>query len=226
MAREGGGHQYTREMPESIGLLGGGAHADEVEEYALSHTVVFRAVGDAYVDRDDSRSLGISEAKRRHGDLPVVAAVGAPALRRELVEAWGDGPFATVVAEAAMVARTASVAEGAVVAPGAVLSTRVRIGSHALINIAATVSHDTVVGDFATISPGVHLAGRCVVGDGAFLGIGAAVIEDVVIGAGVVVGAGAAVVHDLLDPGVYAGVPAVRVRDQTGWLRELRGPRR
>lgn len=52
-----------------------------------------------------------------------------------------------------------------------------------------------------------------VLGDGSWLGAGVTVLPGVTVGAGCVVGAGSVVVRDCAPNGLYAGVPAVRVRD-------------
>jgi maltose O-acetyltransferase len=50
------------------------------------------------------------------------------------------------------------------------------------------------------------------IGDRVWLGVGAIVLPGVTIADDVVVGAGAVVTRDCPVPGLYAGVPAVRVR--------------
>ncbi|MDQ1288440.1 MAG: maltose O-acetyltransferase [Actinomycetota bacterium] len=52
-----------------------------------------------------------------------------------------------------------------------------------------------------------------VVGEGSWIGAGAVVLAGVCIGRGCVIGAGAVVVRDTDPDGVYAGVPARRIRD-------------
>ncbi|PRY18442.1 acyltransferase [Kineococcus rhizosphaerae] len=52
-----------------------------------------------------------------------------------------------------------------------------------------------------------------VIEDGCWLGSGVTVLPGVTIGAGCVVGAGAVVVGDCAPHGLYAGVPARRLRD-------------
>lgn len=51
------------------------------------------------------------------------------------------------------------------------------------------------------------------IGDGCWIGAGAIVLPGVQIGAGCVIGAGAVVARDCAPHGVYAGVPARRLRD-------------
>jgi sugar O-acyltransferase (sialic acid O-acetyltransferase NeuD family) len=207
-------------MPEKFGLLGAGAQADEIEEFAKPDIVAFRAVDASFVAMT-AGAVDIGRTDARLLDTPVVAAVGAPGLRRDLVSAWRGTCFRSVVAEQAWLASGVRLGEGVMVAPHAAISIRASIGDHTLINLAATVSHDTVVGRYATVSPGVHIAGHCRIGDGVFLGIGASVIHGVRIASGSVIGAGAAVVSDILEPGLYVGVPARRVRLLKEWLHAV-----
>ena len=204
-----------------IGLLGAGAHADEIAEYIPAGSVAFRAVDDAYLQPSDLTLISISTESRAHLETPVIAAVGAPGLRRALIGRWRGTHFARVVAQSAVVSPSASIGDGSVVMAGAICSTRVKVGSHVSINIGATVSHDTVLGDYSTLSPGVHVSGRCVIGKGVFLGTGVVVADGVTIADGAVVGAGAVVIKDITEPGTYVGVPAHFTRQREGWLHDL-----
>lgn len=51
------------------------------------------------------------------------------------------------------------------------------------------------------------------IGDGAWLGAGVIVLPGVTIGAGCVVAAGAVVTKDCVPNGLYAGVPATRIKE-------------
>lgn len=206
---------------DRIGLLGAGAHADEIAEYLPEGGVAFRAVDADHLSGGSPVLVDIATTEPDLLATPVVAAVGAPGLRRTLIERWGGHVFASVVAPSAVLSPSAVVAEGSVVMAGAVISARVQLGRHVAINIGATVSHDSVLGDYATISPGVRIAGRCVIGAGVFLGIGAVVSHGVSIVDGAVVGAGAVVLSDITEPGTYVGAPARLVKRHEGWLPRL-----
>lgn len=208
-------------MVDELGLLGAGAQADEIAAFARPQIVAFRAVQRAYLKEDDSSTLDIAEVPSKLLQLPVVAAVGGPGLKRELVLAWGGHRFQSVRASDSWIDESASIADGTVIAPGAVVSVRTEIGPHVLVNLGASVSHDTLVGAYATISPGVHIAGGCRIGDGVFLGIGAIVSDGVSIAPGSVIGAGAVVLTDIDECGVYVGAPARIVRKTEEWLRVI-----
>ena len=201
-----------------IGLLGGGGHANELAAYC-GESVAFNAVSAEYLK---DGLIDIDNPDNLYKETPVVAAVGSPALRAELVHLWKGQEFATVVAESAYVGKEVEIGEGTVVAPGSILSARIRVGRHVLINIGTTVSHDTNIEDFVTVGPGVSIAGNVSIGEGAFIGIGATINNGLSIARGAVVGAGAVLLEDITEENsVYVGVPARKIRVNEGWLREI-----
>lgn len=208
--------------PGCVGLLGAGGQAREVAGYLPPGTNVFWAVSPDYIDPAEQDYVDITSPPPAARDAWVVGAVGAPALRRDLVAAWPGDHFLTVVSAAAYVDPTCIIGAGTVIAPGAVLSADVVVGEHCQVNLGATLSHDVTVASFVTISPGAHIAGRVRLGDGVFVGIGASISNDVTVASGVVVGAGAAVLTDVTTPNaVVAGVPASVARVRDGWLDAL-----
>jgi sugar O-acyltransferase (sialic acid O-acetyltransferase NeuD family) len=204
-----------------MGVLGAGAYAREIAEVVQDAIVKFFAVDREFLEPNRSDLVDISTTERSLVESMVVAGVGAPGLRRQLVEAWGGRRFVSVVARSAWVSPSAAIGAGCVLMPHAAVSTGAVLGAHVSLNIGATVSHDCTLGDFVTLSPGVHVAGGCVVGTGAFVGVGATISNGVSIAPGAIIGAGAVVVKDITVAGVYAGVPSRRLRDHDGWLREL-----
>ena len=81
-----------------------------------------------------------------------------------------------------------------------------------IVNHGAVVDHDCVVGEFSHIAPHAALGGAVQVGRHVLVGGGATVLPGLRIADDVVIGAGAVVCDDLLHAGVYAGVPARRLR--------------
>lgn len=203
---------------DGIGLLGSGGHADEVSAI-LGGSEKFRAVSFQYVGGVANVDI---ENPGSYIDTPVHAAVGAPAVRRELVSVWPGRHYATVVAPSAVIEQSSTLEDGCYVSHGAIITTNVRIGRHAVVNVGASVHHGCRVGDFTTISPGVHVGGNTTIGNGVFIGIGAAVSNGLQIADGVVIGAGAVLVANAdTENGVYVGVPARLVSINEGWLGEI-----
>lgn len=92
---------------------------------------------------------------------------------------------------------------------------RVRIGSRCAIGMQVTF----ITSEHEIDGPGQRsgrLTGASIeVGDGSWIGARATILPGVRIGTGCVIAAGAVVTHDCADNGLYAGVPARRIRDLT-----------
>lgn len=110
-----------------------------------------------------------------------------------------DGYFAAAPGAGTMILTSA------VVNPGA------RIGRGAIVNTGAIVEHDCIIGDFCHLAPRSVLLGGCSLGCEVWLGANTTVLQGVSICSKAIIGAGAVVVHDITEPGTYAGVPARRI---------------
>jgi UDP-perosamine 4-acetyltransferase len=202
-----------------VAIVGAGGHAREVLQIlhaeraagGASEPVGFITDEPLAGELDGVPILGGFEwFERRAGEVFVVIAVGTPSVARTLAHRVRERGlrFAQVRSPLAWVADTATVGQGSILFPGVVVNAGVRVGEHASINVAATVSHDTTVGSFCGIGPGAHIAGNVVLGEGCFVGMGANVMNGVTVGEGSVIGVGAAVIDDV-PPGVtVVGVPA------------------
>lgn len=109
----------------------------------------------------------------------------------------------------------ATLGVGCVVLAGAVINDNAQIGEGVIVNTAAIVEHDAIVADFAHVAPGAVIGGGSRLGRGSLLGSNATIVPGIAVGDMVTVGAGAVVVEDILEPGVYVGVPARRIGAQT-----------
>lgn len=201
------------------GILGAGGQAKELAEY-WERELAFFAVHGRYVD-ERNQTVDLENPPSSALIVPVVAGVGAPALKRSFIEDWAGEEYETIVSSACRVADSASIGRGAVIAPFAAVMAEARIGEHVLVNTASVISHESVIGDFATISPNASIGGDCTIGAGVFIGIGATVRDGVHIGDGAVVGAGAVVLRDVDENEIVVGVPARRLRIAEGWKRSI-----
>ncbi|RJF68974.1 acetyltransferase [Deinococcus cavernae] len=171
--------------------------------------------------------LGGVEWLADHPEVEVMVGIGAPAVRRRVIQqimAAGHAAFATLISPHARMGSRVTVGRGVYVAPGAICTTEIRVGDFAHINTGALLSHDVQVGEYAMISPRAALAGNVTVGAGTDVGLNASVIQGQTIGAWSVVGAQAMVRSDLPANCVAVGVPAkvIKARD-AGW-HELIAP--
>ncbi len=65
----------------------------------------------------------------------------------------------------------------------------------------------------ATRRAGPHNDAPVTIGDGCWLGASCIILPGIMVASGCVIGAGAVVTKDTLPNGVYAGIPARRIRD-------------
>lgn len=138
-----------------------------------------------------------------------VLAIGAPAIRRQLVaklESFGLRAFTAVHPSATFGSQT-EVAEGAVISAGAVISTNVRLGKHVHVNPGAIIGHDSIAQDFVSVNPGAVISGEVLLQSGALIGAAATVLQQLTVGSGSLVGAGALVTKDVPGDVTVKGVP-------------------
>lgn len=138
-------------------------------------------------------------------------AIGSNAARQSEVQAIGQGLLASVVHPGAFVSAFCNIGAGCFVAAGAVVAPAANLGVGVIVNHGAVVDHDTEVGAFSHIAQLASVCGHAKLGQRVLVGSGAVVLSSVVLGDDVVLSAGSVASCDLLVPGVYSGIPAVKI---------------
>jgi acetyltransferase-like isoleucine patch superfamily enzyme len=155
-----------------IVLLGSGGQADEAESFLPTDVrVIFRAIDPEFMGSASSARC-VDIYAFCDTEAVATAAVGAPGLRKQLVEKWGGRNYYSIIAGSSEIAESTIIEDGCIVAPGAIVTTNSVIGRHTILNVAVTIGHNCDVGKYVTISPGVNIAGNVRIGDGVFVGIG------------------------------------------------------
>lgn len=199
----------------TLTILGAGGHGRVVADAAQCEGASVRAT-----DRDPARCSGellagvalLPPDEALAGGGPVHVAIGNAQARRAEAGRLQAARLATVVHPGASVSAHARVGAGCFIAARAVVAPRARLGAGVIVNHGAVVDHDCEVGDFSHIAPNAALGGGVQVGADVLVGAGAVVLPGVRICEGAVIGAGAVVNENVTQPGVYAGLPARRVR--------------
>jgi len=100
------------------------------------------------------------------------------------------------------------IGDGGIICAGTIITTNIRIGRFAILNLACTVGHETVIGDFCSFMPTCNISGEVKIGSVSFWGTGAKIINRCSVGEKTTIGAGAVVVSDIPDQATAVGVPA------------------
>lgn len=156
---------------------------------------------------------GLSELKQLKENINLILAFGSPLLKEKSVRVLRHNKlikFPSLIHPTATLLDPTSIRIGAgsIITAGVILTTNITIGEHVLLNLNATVGHDTNIGDYSSVMPGVNLAGEVVVEEQALIGSGANILNRKRVGRNSRVGAGAVVLRDVPANSTAIGVPA------------------
>lgn len=196
-----------------LAIFGTGGMGREAFDIAASLIAIDQIV--FVVDQPNGAVLGIptiSPTQLEPND-EILLAIGNSEARRALAERFAGHPFATLVANSAIISPSAHIGEGACICEQAVINNSAMIGRHFQANVFSQVSHDVLIGDFVTVSPRASVNGWVEIGDEAFVGAGAIIRNGspdrrLKIGKGAIIGMGAVVVKDVPEGATVMGVPA------------------
>lgn len=149
-----------------------------------------------------------------HGN-PIVA-IGDSGIRKYVTEnilkRYPKISFPSIISCKAHVGNNIQIGQGVVITQGCVLTCDINIGDHVFLNPNTTIGHDAVLGRYTTTAMGVHVSGHVKTGECIFFGVNSCTVEEISICSNVIVGAGAVVAKDIVDAGVYVGVPARMIK--------------
>lgn len=118
----------------------------------------------------------------------------------------------SVIAKTAHLGINSHIASGVFIANNVHIGPETNIGDNTIINTAAIIEHEVIIGKHCHIAPNTTICGRSKIGDLVFVCAGATIIDSITICSNVIIGAGAVVVDDILESGLYLGVPAKKIR--------------
>lgn len=139
-----------------------------------------------------------------------ISGIGDPSARMKVCDGLVSrgATFISVIHPSAITATNVTIGEGCVISPNVVISVNARLGRFVLVNIAATIGHDSITGDGSTISCHCDVMGHVSIGRECFLGSHAAILQGKKVGDRSIVGAGSSVVRNVPPGSTVMGVPA------------------
>jgi carbonic anhydrase/acetyltransferase-like protein (isoleucine patch superfamily) len=100
----------------------------------------------------------------------------------------------------------------------------IRIGNYSNVQDNAILhatygESECIIGEYVSIGHGANVHG-CVIGNDVIIGMGAIVMDNTIVPDGTIIAAGAVVpANQKLEPGIYAGIPAKKIKDGSEAIR-------
>lgn len=157
---------------------------------------------------------GMNELNAMTDSMDIVVAIANPATRKKVVSSIINRKisFPEVVHPTVRRGSPANrFSRGCIITAGVILTTGISVGEFCIINLAATVGHDSRLGDYSSIMPQCSISGNVTIGDEVFVGAGARILQGISLGEKSVVGAGAVVTKSFPPSSRLIGVPALHV---------------
>lgn len=191
-------------------LIGAGGFAREIKAH-MNNSSMKCFVDEQYYVENNSNILPLSQFDPTKYEALI--AIGDPRERYDMAQKLPQNTkyFTFIHPSAILLGDDIEIGQGSIVCAGAILTTNIKIGKHAHINIQSTIGHDCTIGDYFTTAPGVNISGNCRVYDMVYVGTNAAIRQELTIHSGVTIGLNAGVVKHIEDSGVYTGVPAKKL---------------
>lgn len=192
-------------------LIGAGGFAREIRAHMKQPDMICFVDDDYYHENNDNiLPLSQFDAKK----YIALVAVGNPSDRLKITQRLPNGTkFFSFIHESAMILdNNIEIGEGSIICAGSILTTNIKIGKHAHLNLHTTIGHDCVIGDYFTTAPGAKISGNCNIGNSVYVGTNASIREKINICNNVTIGLNAGVVKDIIESGIYGGVPAKKIK--------------
>jgi sugar O-acyltransferase (sialic acid O-acetyltransferase NeuD family) len=198
-------------MMKTICIFGSGGFAKEVYALALDcgyHISAFIDVkeGDNVLGKP-VKTIDYYDPEKHVG----VLGIGSPKIREKIVKENPHVEWISLVHPNAVISHlNIKIGKGAVICANSIITTDITIGDFTQLNLATTIGHDCVIGDYFTTAPGVHISGNCNIGDRVYFGTGSSIKEKLNVISDSVIGAGACVLKNIIESGIYVGIPAIK----------------
>ncbi len=206
-------------MKNKLTIIGASGHGKVVADIAIKldkwDEIVFLDDNESIKTCMGFKVIGVTGDVIRYKDeSDFIVAIGNNETREKMQEGLEEKGLSIIslIHPNTTIGADVKIGIGTVIMAGVVINSSTNIGKGCIINTSSSIDHDNVIEDYVHISPGVNTGGTVKIGKKSWIGIGSIVKNNVEIGKDTVVGAGAVVVKDIKESGIYAGVPAKRIK--------------
>jgi sugar O-acyltransferase (sialic acid O-acetyltransferase NeuD family) len=188
-------------------LVGYGGHAKEVLSQMGEKLTCF--VGDEYVV-EGTEPLSKFDPK----EYELMIAVANSRDRYDITQRLPKETkyFTWIHPTALIMGNDVEIGEGSFIGAYSILTTNIKIGNHAILNRGNHIGHDCEIGNYFSAMPGAIVSGNVKIYDLVYIGSNSSIKEKISIHSLVTIGLNSGVVKDIEGPGVYAGVPLVKIK--------------
>jgi sugar O-acyltransferase (sialic acid O-acetyltransferase NeuD family) len=187
-------------------LIGYGGHSREVMCQMGEKLPCF--VSDEYVNENTLplSSLDINE-------YMVMVTISNPLDRYNVIKKLPKNiKFFTFIHDTVLIMDdNVKIGEGSFIGAYSIITTNVSIGKHSILNRSVHIGHDTKIGDYFSGMPGSIVSGNCDLGDQVYMGNNSSIREKLKINSNVTIGLNSGVVKNIIEPGIYVGLPVKKI---------------
>ena len=190
-----------------LALYGYGGHAREVATQIGQDVTFF--VDDNYTNKHTQPISSFNP-----NEYSMMVAIGDPRTRYDIVQKLPkETKFFTFIHPTALILDdNIEIGEGSFIGANSILTTNIKIGKHALLNRGNHIGHDVTIGNYFSAMPGAIISGNVRIHDIVYLGTNSSIKEKISIHSFTTIGLNSGVVKDIMESGVYGGVPAKKIK--------------
>lgn len=191
-------------------LIGNGGHAREVQ--SQMGVELFRFIDDEYWKEGDNMLLPLS--KFNSSEYHIMISVANSKDRENIIKKLPiDTKYFTFIHQTAqLMSKNILIGEGSFIGANSIITCNVEIGKHAILNRGNQIGHDCRIGDYFSAMPGVIVSGNCKIGDRVYFGTNSSIREKIEICSDVTIGLNAGVIKNIIEPGIYVGLPVKKIK--------------
>lgn len=186
-----------------LALFGFGGHAREVAAQINQEITFF--VDDEYAC-DSVKPISSFNPE----EYQIMVAVADSIEREKIVKRLPKNTkyFSFIHPTALIMDKNVLIGEGTFIGAYSILTTNITLGKHSILNRGVHIGHDSMINDFFSAMPGAIVSGNVSIGSNFYMGTNSSIREKIHICSNVILGCNSTIVKNIINSGVYVGVPA------------------